>query len=111
MKSKLFGCLAAAALVAATAATPTVAGGSGVGIMRPGSVVTGRSVVVPGGTRVAGAPVAGRQQHHFRNFVGVPYYVPYYYDYAGYGNGCWQQEWISNDWQWINVCDDSDYSN
>ena len=130
MKSKLLGCLAATGLGAAIAvATPAMAGGSGVvgmhgggmmaGGMRGGGMVMGRSVSVPGGNRFVGAPVGGRRvfgngldrddfafrdHRRFRNFAIVG--ASFLYDYSAYGNGCWQQEWISYGWQWINICDD-----
>src|SRR4029077_1389586 len=87
--------------------------------------VTGRSVVVPGGNRFVGAPSAGphvvgapsagphvvvnrfnnfafRDPHRFRNFAFVG--APFFYDYSGYGSGCWQP--TSYGWQWSNICDD-----
>jgi hypothetical protein len=117
MKSKLVGCLAATALGAAiAAATPATAGGvHGSGGGFHGGMVSGRSVFVPGGNRFVGTPFAGRRvfgnrldrdEHHrrFRNFAIVG--APFLYDYSAYGNECWQQEWISYGWQWINICDD-----
>jgi hypothetical protein len=126
MKSKLVGCLAAtvigAAIAAATAATAGGVHGSfgggghfGGGGFH-GGMVSGRSVFVPGGNRFAGTPFAGRRvfgdrldrddfaHRRFRNFAIVG--APFLYDYSAYGNGCWQQEWISYGWQWINICDD-----
>lgn len=52
---------------------------------------------------------AFRHHHRFRNFafVGAPFFDDY--DYAAYGNGCWQQEWTGYSWQWINVCNDYGY--
>jgi hypothetical protein len=79
-----------------------------------GGMVTGRSVVVPGGNRFVGAPFAGlrvvpsttslsRNHQRFRNFAFVGA-APFFYDYAAYGNGCWRQEWTGYGWQWVNVC-------
>jgi hypothetical protein len=86
-------------------------------------MVTGRSVFVPGGNRFVGAPFAG--QHAFvsrrffdegrrdrvedrfedrfrhRRFDNFAFFgVPFAYDYAAYGNGCWRWD----GWQWINIC-------
>jgi hypothetical protein len=81
---------------------------------------TGRSVFVPGGNRFAGAPFAGQhifvnrfhnfafrhpfffRHHRFRNFALFGFGVPFVYDYAAYGNGCWRWD----GWQWINICYD-----
>jgi hypothetical protein len=88
-----------------------------------GGMVTGRSVFVPGGNRFVGAPFAG--QHAFVNrrffdegrrgrfedrfrhrrfgnrFDNFAFFgVPFAYDYAAYGNGCWRWD----GWQWINIC-------
>ncbi len=30
--------------------------------------------------------------------------VPFGYDYAAYGNGCWRQVWTPYGWQWSNIC-------
>jgi hypothetical protein len=85
-------------------------------------MVTGRSVFVPGGNRLGGAPVAGRRvfgngvnnfnrfdrdHHRFRNFAFVG--APFFYDYSGYGSECWQQEWTSYGWQSSNICGDYGY--
>ena len=85
-------------------------------------MVTGRSVFVPGGNRLGGAPVAGRRvfgngvnnfnrfdrdHHRFRNFGFVG--APFLYDYSDYGSECWQQEWTSYGWQWSNICGDYGY--
>jgi hypothetical protein len=78
--------------------------------------MTGRSVFVPGGGRVAGAPLAGQRQflpnrfffghHHFRNFVFVAGqgWIPYDYDYPYSYGGCWQQVLTGDGWQWTNAC-------
>jgi hypothetical protein len=130
MKTKLLRCLAATAMAAASVvATPAMAqrgggfhGGFGGGGFR-GGMVTGRSVFVPGGNRSVGAPFAG--QHAFvsrrffdegrrdrvedrfedrfrhRRFDNFAFFgVPFAYDYAAYGNGCWRWD----GWQWINIC-------
>ena len=39
----------------------------------------------------------------FDNFVFLG--VPFAYDYAAYGNGCWRWD----GWQWINICYNYDY--
>jgi len=99
------------------------------GGMPGGRMLTGRSVFVPGGNRFVGAPFAGRhifvnrfhnfafrnrfnnfafrhpfffRHHRFRNFAFVGFGVPFAYDYAAYGNGCWRWD----GWQWINICYD-----
>ncbi|MGB8899599.1 MAG: hypothetical protein WCC90_10435 [Methylocella sp.] len=103
-------------------------GGFGGGAFR-GGMVTGRSVFVPGGNRVVGAPPAGRHafvnrrffdggrrdrfEDRFRHrrffdngFDNFAFFgVPFAYDYAAYGNGCWRWD----GWQWINVCYDYGY--
>ena len=145
MKTKLLGCLAATLIAAASViATPAMAqrgggmhGGFGGGGFHGGfrgggfrgGMVTGRSVFVPGGNRIVGAPFAGRHafvnrrffdegrrdrfEDRFRHrrffangfdnfaFIGVPFA----YGYAAYGNGCWRWD----GWQWINIC--YDYGN
>ena len=93
-----------------------------------GGMVTGRSVFVPGGNRFVGAPSPGRHvfvnRHFFDEgrrdrvedrvedrFRGRRFFVnrfdnfaffgvPFAYDYAAYGNGCWRWD----GWQWINIC-------
>jgi hypothetical protein len=93
-------------------------GGFGGGGFR-GGLVTGRSVF--GGTRFASAPFAGRhalvnrfhnfafrnrfnyfafRHRRFHNFAFFGFGVPFGYDYAAYGNGCWRWD----GWQWINIC-------
>jgi hypothetical protein len=98
-------------------------GGFGGGGFR-GGMVTGRSVFVPGGNRFVNAPFASRHAflnrrffdegrrdrfedrfRHRRFFVNrfdnfAFFGVPFAYDYATYGNGCWR--WYG--WQWINIC-------
>ena len=94
----------------------------------------GRSVFVPGGNRFVGAPFAGlhafvtegrrarfegrrdRFEDRFgdrrfffnRNFAffGAPFAfgVPFAYDYAAYGNGCWRRVWTPYGWRWSNIC-------
>jgi hypothetical protein len=87
---------------------------------------TGRSVFVPGGNRFVGAPFAGRHafvnrrffdegrrdrieerfedRFRHRRFFFIDNFaffgVPFAYDYAAYGNGCWRWD----GWQWINIC-------
>ena len=82
-------------------------------------MVTGRSVFVPGGNRFVGAPFAGRHafvnrrffdegrrdrfedRFRHRRFDNFAFFgVPFAYDYAAYGNGCWRWD----GWQWINIC-------
>ena len=94
------------------------------GGMPGGRMFTGRSVFVPGGNRFVGAPFAGRHAfvnrrffdedrrdrfedrfRHRRFFVNrfdnfAFFGVPFAYDYAAYGNGCWRWD----GWQWINIC-------
>jgi hypothetical protein len=95
-----------------------------------GGMVTGRSVFVPGGNRFVGAPFAGQHAfvsrrffdegrrdriearrdrfedrfHHRRfgnRFDNFGFFgLPFAYDYAAYGNGCWRWD----GWQWINIC-------
>ena len=89
-----------------------------------GGMVPGRSVFVPGGNRFVGAPFAGRHAfvnrrffdedrrdrfedrfRHRRFFVNrfdnfAFFGVPFAYDYAAHGNGCWRWD----GWQWINIC-------
>jgi hypothetical protein len=102
-------------------------GGFGGGGFR-GGMVTGRSVFVPGRNRFVGAPFAGQHAfvsrrffdegrrdrvedrfedrfRHRRFFVNrfdnfAFFGVPFAYDYAAYGNGCWRWD----GWQWINIC-------
>jgi hypothetical protein len=100
-------------------------GGFGGG-MPGGRMFTGRSVFVPGGNRFVGAPFAGRHafvnrrffdegrrdrfedrfrhRHFFVNgFDSFAFFgLPFAYDYAAYGNGCWRWD----GWQWINICYD-----
>ena len=135
MKTKLLVCIAAALIgTEIIIATPAIAfhgggfgggmhgGGFGGGGMHfggggfRGGMVTGRSVFVPGGTRLAGVPFTGRRfaggahnafffRHHphFRNFVFIG--GPFLYDDVGYyGDSCWQQVWAPYGWQWTNVC-------
>ncbi len=95
-------------------------GGFGGGGFR-GGLVTGRSVFVPGGNRFVGAPFAGRHAfvnrrffdegrrdrfedrfRHRRFFVNqfdnfAFFGVPFAYDYATYGNGCWRLGWLAVD--------------
>jgi hypothetical protein len=94
------------------------------GGMPGGRMFTGRSVFVPGGNRFVGAPFAGRHafvnrrffdegrrdrfedrfrhRRFFRNrFDNFAFFgVPFAYDYAAYGSGCWRWD----GWQWINIC-------
>jgi hypothetical protein len=87
--TKLFGCVAATAIGAAiVTATP----GFGAGMHG-----AGRHFV--GGFH---GPAYYRHHRHFRNsaFVGGPFF----YDYAGYGNYCWQQVWTPYGWQWVDAC-------
>ncbi len=93
-----------------------------------GGMVSGRSVFVPGGNRLVGATFAGRHAfvnrrfsdggrrdrfedrfRHRRFFVNrfddfALFGIPFAYDYAAYGNGCWRQVWTPYGWQWSNIC-------
>ena len=39
-------------------------------------------------------------------FFGAPFAfgVPFAYDYAAYGNGCWRRVWTPYGWRWSNIC-------
>ena len=139
MKSKLLGCLAAAAVGAAVIdVTPAMAfrggfggmhgggfhgggmhfGGGGFGGIR-GGMFAGRGVFAPGGRGFVGEPFV--HQHVFANrFHNFPFrhhhnfrrfaFVGAPFAY-GYAayDGCWRQTWTSYGWQWVNVCYDYGY--
>lgn len=125
----LAGTAMATAIFVATPALAFRGGMAGGGMhfgggMPGGRMFTGRSVFVPGGNRFVGAPFAGRHAfvnrrffdegrrdrfedrfRHRRFFVNrfdnfAFFGVPFAYDYAAYGNGCWRWD----GWQWINIC-------
>jgi hypothetical protein len=107
--TKLLGWIAAPAIAAAiVTATPAMAlhgdgfgGGAnfgGRGLGDTGGIRMGRQVSVSG----FHDPACFRHHRHFRDFAVVG--GPFLYDYAGYGNYCWQQVWTPSGWQWLDAC-------
>jgi hypothetical protein len=87
--TRLPGCVAAAAIGAAIfTAVPGFA---------DGARFAGRHYV--GGFH---DPACFPHHRHFRKFAFVG--GPFFYDYAGYGNYCWQQVWTPSGWQWLDAC-------
>ncbi len=89
MVTKLLRCVAAAAIGAAiVTAAPGFA---------CGAPLANRHYV--GGVQ---RPACFRHHRHFRNFAFAG--GPFFYEYAGYGNYCWQQVWTPSGWQWLDAC-------
>lgn len=128
MKPKLLGCLAATAMVAAiVVATPAMAfrGGGGHGFGSGGHMMSmgggwGHGPMFAGRSMAKGSfDRAGRFDHfhHFRNrfvfsngFNNFAFFgVPFAYDYAAYGNGCWRRVWTPYGWRDSNICYDYGY--
>lgn len=84
-------------------------------LRRVAAAAIGAAIVAAAPGFAGGAPFAGRRfvggfhdpacfrhHRHFRDFAVVG--GPFFYDYAGYGNYCWQQVWTPSGWQWLDAC-------